>query len=509
MTRRNVIYTVAISAVVCLLAAERAHTVAQAANPVVRDMTILSAASPTAPLQDTQQLVLAPDGSGINSLAGTTTDQHSSIFPPGSLSSNAGYLFFVASGSKDAKNVSIGAMPLISVPGKDPAPNGQWTLREPDDWGAYVTNNCPPPSLSTVHGDVFLAPHALRKNSTCPTGDETFDLTYAAPGAVVADPTAPSGHLLMVYEGANGCIGSQHQHPVHVGIATSNDNGRTWPAYCGSPYGCGDATPPVYKFYPLPTEQNPTQGPNQSSGAWGNQVCRGNDCNGANPPTYGRYQILRQEGSVPSAFVAGGTPYLYVVHQTPGGDLSMSRVPLNGGTERLTKVEDWNGAGWCSDRLSGCNPGPILRTGGFEECGGANQKRWQGSINYVDQTRQYLLTFVCGSDGDPATGQHGSHGAAWFWTTTSDLSTQNWSTPNKIAGHAMQASEIAGTWNTIDTCTFYNGWYPTFMSLAPAAQGHLASTGYVFYLWGNVARCSTPSPGHRQYASRFFTMTIQ
>ena len=43
-------------------------------------------------------------------------------------------------------------------------------------------------------------------------------------------------------------------------------------------------------------------------------------------------------------------------------------------------------------------------------------------------------TDVCGSKGDPAKGVLGKGGAAWFWSTSSDLSSQQWSTPQEIEG---------------------------------------------------------------------------
>ncbi|MFI5143369.1 MAG: hypothetical protein ACHQHM_05010, partial [Thermoanaerobaculales bacterium] len=142
----------------------------------------------------------------------------------------------------------------------------------------------------------------------------------------------------------------------------------------------------------------------------------------------------------------------------------------------------------------------------FENCGALTQGRSQGSISYVDDAQQYLLTFVCGSAGDPAGGvRGGAMGSAWFFATSDDLSDQTkWSIPQ----------EILGTWAPWDTgtppgsygCPSYQGWYPTFMSL-DHKPGHLTSSGYAFYLWGCLGG-SQANPPQRQYSSRAFTITI-
>lgn len=120
------------------------------------------------------------------------------------------------------------------------------------------------------------------------------------------------------------------------------------------------------------------------------------------------------------------------------------------------------------------------------------------SISYVAATRQYLLTSVCMSpNGNPATGM-GKPGAAWFFSTSYDLSQPDeWTTPQ----------QIIGSWRPYDpnisNCNSYNGWYPSFMSLGQKS-GYLATTGYVFYMQG----CSSgDTPGGRQYSTRTFTIT--
>ena len=125
------------------------------------------------------------------------------------------------------------------------------------------------------------------------------------------------------------------------------------------------------------------------------------------------------------------------------------------------------------------------------------------SISYVEETHQYLLTFVCLSPTDPSTGS-GPAGAAWFNSTLDatryDLSRQDkWSAPQ----------EIIGSWSPYDSNNqcgsgsfrYYSGWYPSFMSMG-RKPGHLSTSGYVFFLKG----CAGGGSG-REFSSRTFTMT--
>jgi hypothetical protein len=147
---------------------------------------------------------------------------------------------------------------------------------------------------------------------------------------------------------------------------------------------------------------------------------------------------------------------------------------------------------------------PILKDGDFEFCEDPSQSRGSPSISYFPATKQYLLTFVCRSVGDPAYGANQPDavaGAAWFYATSSDLSD-----PNQWSQRPPQ--EIVGTWNAFRSADgltsntdFYNGWYPTFMS--PGQRpGWLATSGYAFYLWG----CEGGGCAGRQFTSRRFTI---
>ena len=453
---------------------------------------------------DTHQVVVAPDGvSTINAYAGGgISDEHSSVFPPGSLDGNRDYLFFVASGTRGT-NPDIGVLVLSASsgpPGGGWNPWYQWKMDFAKGYGDY-------PSLALcvlptgcqyfVQGDVFLAPMV---QGNCPPSlgaDATFDLNYAAAGSVVEDPRA-TGHLLMAYDATN-CNGTSGQ----VGIATSWDYGVSWPSYRGAPYcrSGGATTCSSFLFYDLPFA-NPTQGPQMPNGATGVNVCDGLDCSSHLPDDYGRYPSTL--GAEPSAFVDdphnSASPYIYVVHGQQDVGLTVSRAELKHGPNRLS-FEEWNG----SKFAIGATAMPVLPAATFGNCS-------QGSISYFTETKQYVLIFVCISNGDPASGKPGKAGSAWFWSATNNLSSQQWSTPKEIEGSwsvwEIPSPQPPGT----GTCPYYKGWYPTFMSLGEH-PGHLSPNGYVFYLWGCLGKAmlngkTAPSPD-RQYSSRAFTISYQ
>jgi hypothetical protein len=209
----------------------------------------------------------------------------------------------------------------------------------------------------------------------------------------------------------------------------------------------------------------------------------------------------------------GPAPYLYELHnyavgppgldhpQLPNGqnsDLMIARAQLNGGTAPLT-FKKWYQGSFSQVGLGGFET-PIFPSGAFENCEATGQLKTMGSVSYVEETQQYLLTFVCISPhGDPSTLAAGP-GAAWFFSTNDDLSRQDqWSTPQ----------EIVGSWSAfIDpkttSCNDYDGWYPSFMSLHHK-PGHLTTNGYVFYMKGCTGG-DTPSPG-REFSTRAFTIT--
>jgi len=476
---------------------------------------------------DTQQAVLASHTGGVQLNAwnlANAVDEHSSVFPPNSLNGNPDYLFFVASGTKPMSTSSIsgtlvhdpkdiGVVVLSGNVGKD----GIWGMTFAPGYGSADEGG--------NVGQVFMAPTG---QDICPIAaapDHTFDLNYAAPGSIVADPTGPPGSLLMYYEGANNCEAASGTK-IFGGIATSNDYGKHWPAY---------APTPTFFYPPLPYQNN-TQGPGILAGAGAfngsvcidvNGVCTPNDPN----PGYGRYPVLSPPSGPDirdaqiAAFVDDvhreSTIYLYAVHNhNPAGalpdgrtsDITIARAGLNGGSGPLA-FQKWNGqpcdttmSCWSSaptgQLVNDLPEYPILPDGSFQSCGDSSQFRSSPSISYVGETHQYLLTFVCKSPlGDPRLGpnQVGAlPGGAWFFATSSDLSDPNqWSLPENAP------REIVGSWNAfvLEASDFYNGWYPTFMSLGQQ-PGRLTKSGYVFYLWG----CEGGECGGRQFTSRRFSI---
>ena len=496
---------------------------------------------------DTIKSVLAPGAQGggsINAYGGLTTlaDEHATVLPPGTVPGHADYLFFAASRTH-LDSVSSGV--VVMTGGAGPDATGQWTFDFAPDYGAYS----PAGPAGSRNAQVFVS---AMQHPNCPTvqsaslQDPTFDLNYADPGSIVLDPTNPSnagpGRFLMIYEGTNRCVGLTGGNNVAagnsfystIGIATSSDSGHTWPAYRFALDANGAPQ------FPLPS-QNPSLGPNAPMGALGSAVCIGNDC--TSPPwppdkSYGRYAVLAPAvtvaaamaspatygglsgnigDSVPAAFVddvgPGAVRYLYEVHNyVPGppalGDpplpngnsaLTIARAALNGGSAPL-QFAKWRAGAFAQPGLGGSED-PIVPQGPAATCQATAQLQTMASISYVEDTKQYLLTFVCMSPGgDPMTGAAGP-GAAWFYATNDDLSRPDqWSTPQ----------EIAGSWSpydpTVTTCSDYTGWYPTFMSLGHAT-GRLTTSGYVFHMAG----CTDVGGGGngRTYSSRQFTITTQ
>jgi hypothetical protein len=522
---------------------------------------------------DTERPVIAPGlpTQTINQASvGTATDEHSTVFPPGYLGNNRDYLFFVASGSKNV-NPDIGMM-VLSSPGPDKY--GQWTA-QPATANGYG-------NYSGLSGQVFLPPlkpdwcpdlpsnndiHFIREQ------DQTFDLNYAAAGTVFKDPTSESGRLLMVYEGANDCAGvdggpKSHQNSYQtIGVATSLDGGRTWPRY---------ASKGAFMSAELPLGnpvkgQTDNHGPQAPFGAMGQDVCTGNICPPHVPANYGRYlalspavslESLMQAGkpvingqlghSEPSAFVddvqSGDrrdddrSPYVYIVTHylsDPDGsfpplpslsngrkdDLAVARAKLDRHGAPLS-FSKWNGTSFPAASNGSGGPDVSMLSsvsdGNFTACGdnGSRQGRSQGSISWVEETRQYLLVFVCTSPADPAKGAPtaGETGSAWFFATADKLSDQSsWSIPKEIEGsyarhvESNQPNDIEAPPKPNNDCAIFNGWYPNLMS-QNKAPGHLSTRGYVFYLIGSLGACTdNDNDGDgglapRTYASRQFTI---
>jgi hypothetical protein len=76
---------------------------------------------------DTHRIVLATDGTSINSYVSAASDEHSSVFAPGTLDGNIDYLFFVAGGTELSRKMGA----VVVSGGTGPDENGQWTFDFP------------------------------------------------------------------------------------------------------------------------------------------------------------------------------------------------------------------------------------------------------------------------------------------------------------------------------------------------------------------------------------------
>jgi hypothetical protein len=475
-----------------------------------------------------------------NGVLASLADEHSTIFPPGTLPGHEhDYLFFVPPG-----------IVVLTDNGAGPDRDGVWTLDFAHDYDDILL----PPGGVPVQQAVLQPPVSPDqqifgpplKGQCPPAQDTTFDLNYAATGSVVLDPTRQrSSQLLMIYEGTTQCLnvlGGATQNGstafyAALGVATSEEFGKRWPVYrtnLGSPTLGPDAPEPVAP--PSPKD-------------FGDQMCVGLSwpgCYMRSPSTYGRYPVISHAYSMgdvlaskiplksgmgeqaPSAFVddvhPGSETFVYVVHgsncpATPAtGDppdpnysnckatesgapgLKVARARLAGSAP--LEFEKWNGsfpAPGTGTGISGPESGIFsLVPGGYTSCQDPGQKQLMGSISYVQETNQYLLIFVC--ETDPASSSALAGSRTWFYSTLDasqyDLSRQDrWTTPQEVGNSRTPV----GT-----TTCLYDGWYPSFMSLG-APSGRLSTTGYAFSMNG----CTDSYAGQqRQYVSRVFTISL-
>ena len=485
--------------------------------------------------------------SGLDALS----DEHVTIFPPGApFQQGTGHLFFAA--STTALNPTGSGLVVLDG-GTAPDATGTWRLHFAPEFDRSD------PQGKIERGQIFLS---AMSHHTCPGPsygfDPTFDLNYAAPGTVLKDPTDQHpGAMLMVYDGTNQCAqmnNAEGKRPRYgtLGIATSRDFGIKWPTYLANSI---EYHAPVLYNIILPG-QNGIFGPNAPTGAFGSAVCEG-DCYTSVkglPDTYGRYAVLSQSVTIqavhaatppftgnmgegePSAFLdtrPGGLPWLYIVHASvPGplslsvptvrGGLSIARGVLAGGTQRLSFTNWYNHSfglqtvkfpKFCDPFQEQCltytNAGlgsegggltnPIFSVAGtFKNClDTTSQTQSAGSISYVAATQEYLLIFICGGPHDPLTQRKGP-GAAWFYSTMDatlyDLSNQDqWSPP----------LEIENSWGKFDECSYSTGWYPSFMSLNQQ-PGQLTTSGWAF----STAGCIDKVAG-RTFTSHVFTISTK
>jgi hypothetical protein len=456
------------------------------------------------------QLVLPPAVSGLSFInaygdLSSLSDEHSTIFPPGTLPGHEhDYLFFVTPGMS------------VLTGGSGPDSNDVWTLDFASDYQPQ------PPAPDGTGGPIFIAPF---DRSQCPAingphpQDTTFDLNYAS-----------------------------------LGVATSDEFEKLWPVYRNN-------------FTPLPG-QSTTWGPDApANGAFGGLVCVGNNCNRTPSPTFGRYPIVSVPYSIddvvasgqplsrgmgeqaPSAFVddvhPGSDTYVYVVHNygcpadfkpcqmsaNANSTITIARARLSGDVP--LSFEKWTTAGFSRPGTGvggeeasifpvNQNPDPAAH----KSCQDPSQNQAMGSISYVPETNQYLLIFLCSSGKDPDPSKTPDptpppddpnfqpRGAAWFYSTLDanpyDLSYQGqWSAPIEIGDswhwfdHKVTDSNKDDP-NGRNPYCIYSGWYPSFMSLG-SPSGRLSTTGYAFSMDG----CTDQAAGRsRLYRSRVFNISL-
>ncbi len=554
MTGKSVALSLLLSALLGLCGAAKAQT----AVPKITSITVDSSI-PVAGPDHVTSINIYPNF-GLSTLS----DEHSTIFPPATLANQTEFLFLVATRTTLNPNESG----LVVLAGDEPRRDKPWSLNYAAKFGRYR-----PEGLSGAqNGQVFqgaLAHLKCPSSSPAPSFDSTFDLNYAAPATVFLDPTNPgnsgSGNLLMVYEGSNRCIGLTSASNVGnnfystIGIATSMDQGHTWPVYKAN-------------FTALP-QINQNMGPVAALGAYGKDVCIGNYCSDIiilqPPDQYGRYAVsgpvttvaeanagspgglTRNTGdSEPAAFIddvlgRGPQPYVYAVHTyNPGPfladspvypqfpqiqfDISVSRAKLNGGRTRL-QFEHWYNGQFNEPGLPGSLGGghesllfPVLVADlpHYKQCLAPTQRRSSASISYSKQTHEYVLVFVCTSPTDPLIEtncqsknlnicQNGKPtGGAWFYSTIDadqyDLSHQEqWVAPREmLQSWSLFAAAGCGANSPGEN---FNGWYPSLMS-PKTEPGHLGGGGWVFYMSGCQGG---QTPGSRVYSSRYFTIAAQ
>jgi hypothetical protein len=312
------------------------------------------------------------------------------------------------------------------------------------------------------YGDQVMAPPVAIGNCN-PTYATEFDENYAGPGSVVQDPTLPPGNLIMVFEAENHCPGGTNQHYFYatVGFARSSDNGKTWPSPANSILGDPDRHPVLKSVNPQPAA--------------------------------GGYTAMGD--AIPSAFVdrdPSGDAYLYVVYgyhdggMAPASDglVRMARARL--GTDSLD-FRKWYQGAFTEPGIGGLDTGVLPAHG----CG-ANGQQHMAEVTYNDELGAYLMDFVC------VAGPAGSQTGAWYYSTATSLTIQDWTAPELINGSEFP---VTAPCPGMTTGGEFDGYYPSFVSPG-AAAGHTKLTGKVFYING----CDT---GKRTFTARTFTITAE
>ena len=332
---------------------------------------------------------------------------------------------------------------------------------------------------------IFWPPHTFE--TPCDYAGVThFDEQYAAPGAVVRDPTRGPGDLIMIYEAEIHCPRSSNGAAagwVSVGVTRSGDGGKNWPAPIARPgfendwleYGDGR-----YAGVTLP----------------GTPLKVGLD------KFYG--------DSLPSAFVddmdPSGDVYLYVPYQFTGSPtikadayIHMARAKLGDKAGRRTegrlqfhkwRVESDGTGGWTQEGRGGLESAVMTRP-----CAAGAMAEGNAQIVYNDALKLYMMTFVCTRLNCDAGPSCPAVDVSWRFATATSLSAQNWSAPQ-----VMQNSirPVAATGHGMG---LRDGDYASFVT--PGREpGHVGMTGYALFMRGDPL-------GARVLAARTFSIAAQ
>jgi hypothetical protein len=298
---------------------------------------------------------------------------------------------------------------------------------------------------------VLGSPKTLTQCATAgdpPGTDSEFDENYAAPGAVLQDPTMPAGNLMMIYEGENHCRGGTNVSPYYAtaGFARSSDNGVTWPA---------PGLTPGSLRYPIVGGPDPKP------------------ADATTPTNIG--------DAKPSAYIDGSC--LYVVNAYhPAADnptthliaIQIARAQLDGTTNPLTFQKYLAGGGFASDGLTGAATDiiPYTPVGTVYPTPVCTGTQFQPGLSYNEALHRYLMTLVC--EVSSVSLQYG-----WFYSTATSLELEDWTPPQLIAN--TQSTGVPCPNNS----TQFDGWYPSLYSTT-LAMGRTGTNNVAFYLSGCI-----------------------
>jgi len=440
-------------------------------------------------------------------------------------------------------------------------PSNTWTLDFAADYGFYSTgfgqvflapmNRLSCPNVASVDDQDVTADLNYAN-----AGSVVFDPTN--PG------NAGPGNFLMVYEGTNKCVGVTNSSAATsvfystIGIATSNDYGMTWPSYKGNvnfafvdlpeqslTQGPGVPWPSFASGGPVCIGNDcATTLPSPLYGRYG---VLGPVVSIPTAAQAGPLAATMGDGE-PSAFVdevnvgrAGGT-YLYIIHGytagtaglgAPGstnpkshGEIVVARAQL-GGAAKLTFTKWFGNSVTYGDTSSGSfapttytidptlsNNGtgvesPIFPTQAsatqtspsYRTCQARGlQAQVMASVSFVEETNQYLMTFVCNTPTDPANALNASPGVALFFAT---LDASQYSLADQ--DHWSAPQEVDGSWEAYGSisCNEHSLNYSSLMSLGKVS-GHLSTGGgFIFSMQGCAGAGDTTL---RAYSSRSFSI---